>query len=764
MPAGPAVAGDPLAHAVEHIRSRSRKEGALYERGARELLAFLATRGKPLSAVRAVDVTAFKDLVRAREGEEKAGRERAKAKIAGACAYLRFESCRGAIEEDEALFFALNERIGSGVIASAFGEGVRARVLREAAGFRQTLTSSGKSEKRGSKELRAVARLLFFLERQGKTVEEIEPGDYLCFEEETKRGCAASSVLAGARAYLRSKGIAEKLGQAREGWLRPREIESLARLPAAWRDELLAFRKRLPEKLSASKRHAYVFGARELLLFALARGSAIESLRLADWQAFEAEIRARVERRESGPSWMSHALSGARRFLRERARSSGRIDEELLPEVTPADLAARAAIEVAGDRSRAALLEEVKAFAEERVRRGYSDYLGTRQGALALLRFLARQGRGVSEITAADWQAFLGEATRGTRYSGKAPLVAGAAAYLQLKVEQGVLARSPVPPPLVHRRSAPVLSEELANGLAALEEGLAAQDLALHTRRSYRSAVWTFLLWASEEHGVLRIGEITREMTTAYRLRLQSEPSSKGTPYAVMTQVGCLAALRFFFGWLVKTGRLLVDPTRHLCYPRLPRQLPRSLKVSEITRLIRSLPEDTFGLRDRAIVELLYGTGMRRAELAQLDLGDVDFEERQILIRQGKGGKDRVVPLGRKAKEALSRYLERARVRLVHGRDPGAVFLGRDGRRLGKGQVGERMRSRGLSVRLKLSPHLLRHSCATHLLRGRADIRHIQRLLGHESLQTTERYTKVELADLRGVIDRCHPREKGSKS
>jgi site-specific recombinase XerD len=337
----------------------------------------------------------------------------------------------------------------------------------------------------------------------------------------------------------------------------------------------------------------------------------------------------------------------------------------------------------------------------------------------------------------------------------------GASAYLRIKVEEGVIAKTALPQPRIQRASAPALGEGLSLGLVALEEAMGAQGLVEGTRRSYRRAVWSLLAWAAREHGLTSLAELTRDVLTAYRLRLQSEPSKKGELVAVSTQIGAMAALRFFFAWLVKTGRLLVDPTRHLPNPRPPRHLPRPLATSEIAYFIRSLPKDALGLRDRAAVELLYGTGMRRGELSALDLGDVDFEQRQVFIREGKGGKDRVVPLGGKAGEALRLYLQHARPKLVgRAEDRGALFLSRRGRRLGQGQLSDHLRALGRKVHLKLSPHRLRHSCATHLLKGRADIRHIQRLLGHESLVTTERYTKVEMADLRQVIDRCHPREK----
>ncbi len=753
------VEAGPLAEALAQVRGRSPKNAAMYERGAGELLAFLASSGKSLSEVRAEDVLAFKQVVRSRQGEDSTSRRRARFKIEGACLLLRTWSCRGEIREDEALFFALNERITPRVVASAFGDSLRARIVREASAFQQRLLASRMGRKRCSDFERAAVKLLFFLARVGKAVEEIEPADFVAFEEEAK-GVAGRLVLAGARAYLRSKGLSAELGQAEQAWTRPREVKKLARLSPGSRRELLAFRKRL-QGVAPSTRHAYAWGARELLLFIEARGLVLDRVTLGDWSAFEADVQAREAGGEIGQSWAPGALSGARRFLRDRAQRGGAIEPSLLPYVTPHDLEARCGIEAARSPQQAAIVHEVAAFACGRASRGYTDQSTARQGALQLLRFLARRGQRLADITPCDWEGFSREAKTGTRYRHALPLLSGASAYLRWKVEQGVLVRSPVPEPPVHRAQAPALPPELAASLAVLEEGMAAQDLAQGTRKLYRRAVWALLAWASEEHGVLRLSHITRDLLTAFRLRLQSEPSRKGTPYALLTQIGSLTALRFFFSWLVKTGRLLLDPTRHLPYPRPPRYLPRSLKVAEIVRLLRSLPNTTLGLRDRALIELLYGTGMRRGEVSKLDLADVDFEERRILIRQGKGSKDRVVPLGKKAKEALLAYLETARGKLLRGVDSGALFIGRGGGRLGKGQVSDRLKVLGRRLHLKLAPHLLRHSCATHLLRGRADIRHIQRLLGHESLATTERYTKVELSDLRGVIDRCHPREKG---
>jgi site-specific recombinase XerD len=288
---------------------------------------------------------------------------------------------------------------------------------------------------------------------------------------------------------------------------------------------------------------------------------------------------------------------------------------------------------------------------------------------------------------------------------------------------------------------------------------MALKDLSLSACREYHRAVVHFLAWLEAEHGIHDLAGVTREVVTAFSLGLQQKLSVKGAPYAVSTVNGILAALRFFFSALVASGQLLSDPSSHLGRGRHQERLPRPLKIMDVSRLLASLPRTTMGLRDRALVEILYGTGMRRAELCGLDLSDIDLEQRAISIRCGKGRKDRVVPLGKKAKEVLLCYLDHARPKLMR-EETRALFLSLEGRRLSPGHVTKHVRTLGQRAGVSVHPHLLRHSCATHLLRGRADIRHIQRLLGHSSLQTTEAYTRVEVSDLREVIQRCHPRER----
>ena len=168
-------------------------------------------------------------------------------------------------------------------------------------------------------------------------------------------------------------------------------------------------------------------------------------------------------------------------------------------------------------------------------------------------------------------------------------------------------------------------------------------------------------------------------------------------------------------------------------------------------------PGSSIGKRDRAILELLYGAGIRLGEAVRADVSDLDLRQGLLLVRNGKGKKDRVVPVGGRAALALGTYLADVRPELVK-RLESALFLSRDGARLSKIGLQAMVKRHGQAIGLHVSPHTLRHTCATHLLRGGADIRHVQELLGHRSLQTTALYTRVAIEDLRQVLARAHPR------
>jgi integrase/recombinase XerD len=222
------------------------------------------------------------------------------------------------------------------------------------------------------------------------------------------------------------------------------------------------------------------------------------------------------------------------------------------------------------------------------------------------------------------------------------------------------------------------------------------------------------------------------------------------------------SSVRSFFRFLMARGRILLDPAESLRL-RTPRRLPRRVpSEAELRRLLEEgFRDDSLALRDRAVIELLYGTGIRCGECVGLELEDVDLRGGRLFVRLGKGGRARVVPLVGQARAALEAYLGRSRARLAARKYGGgtALFLSRTGKRLGRDGIHFAiLRARNTSGgEAPLTPHLLRHACATHLLAGGADIRHVQTLLGHRSIETTALYTKVEAGVLRRAIEEAHP-------
>jgi integrase/recombinase XerC/integrase/recombinase XerD len=194
--------------------------------------------------------------------------------------------------------------------------------------------------------------------------------------------------------------------------------------------------------------------------------------------------------------------------------------------------------------------------------------------------------------------------------------------------------------------------------------------------------------------------------------------------------------------------------------PKRARKLPRVLTPEEVTALLDRIPAATpLDVRDRAMFELAYACGLRAEELVQLNVGSVDYESEEVRV-EGKGSKTRIVPAGEPALRAIARYVERARPALSDGRGEAALFLSKSGRRLSTSDVRRRLRvwARHASVQGGVHPHALRHSFATHLLDGGADLRAIQEMLGHASVSTTQIYTRVESARLKQAYERAHPR------
>jgi integrase/recombinase XerD len=261
-----------------------------------------------------------------------------------------------------------------------------------------------------------------------------------------------------------------------------------------------------------------------------------------------------------------------------------------------------------------------------------------------------------------------------------------------------------------------------------------------------------------EETGIRDARSVSEEQLAAYARHLERRTSRLGTPLAAASRASAISTVRRFFAFLAKAGHLLQDPAQAIPLPRHARLPSGILTESQARRFMAApFPGSVIGKRDRAILELLYGTGIRLSEAVRADVSDLDLREGMFLVRNGKGRKDRVVPVGGRAAIALGSYLADARPELVKRLEP-ALFLSRDGDRLSKVGLQAMVKRHAKTIGVHVSPHTLRHTCATHLLRGGADIRHVQELLGHRSLQTTALYTRVAIEDLRQVLARAHPR------
>ncbi len=290
-------------------------------------------------------------------------------------------------------------------------------------------------------------------------------------------------------------------------------------------------------------------------------------------------------------------------------------------------------------------------------------------------------------------------------------------------------------------------------------------DLALHygerTVIEYLAHVRAFFGWLDQK-GLGRAA-VKRQDLQAYQAELFALRKRDGKPYSAGFQVNRFSALRSFFGFLARRQILLTDPTAGLERPRLESRLPRSiLSLSEARRLVEAPNGSTpTGLRDRAILETLYATGIRATELIRLAPFDVDTEEGTLRVVRGKGGKDRNVPLTHAAAQAIEAYLAQGRPKLLSSSKASRqLFVSPRGGVLYRATLAQLVRTwaKRAGIKKHVSPHVFRHSVATHLLKRGADIRHIQALLGHACLSTTERYTRVEISDLKAVVKRAHPR------
>jgi site-specific recombinase XerD len=296
------------------------------------------------------------------------------------------------------------------------------------------------------------------------------------------------------------------------------------------------------------------------------------------------------------------------------------------------------------------------------------------------------------------------------------------------------------------------LSAAWTKALEQFDRDLAARSAAEATRKAYSNDVGQLAEWADAmdlEPGSLNHRDLRRFAAVL---------SERGISKAGVARK--LAAIRSFYGALVRAGAVAANPADLVSTPKQDRKLPRVLSREEMQTLLDRIPTRTpLEMRDRAMLELAYSCGLRAEEVVNLNTDSPDFDGERLRI-EGKGGKTRLVPMGEPAQAALTGYLERGRRALVGSGDESALLVSKSGRRLHPSDVRRRLQRwvREAAIAGGVSPHALRHSFATHLLEGGADLRSIQELLGHASLSTTQVYTQVEPSWLQSQYARSHPR------
>jgi site-specific recombinase XerD len=286
-----------------------------------------------------------------------------------------------------------------------------------------------------------------------------------------------------------------------------------------------------------------------------------------------------------------------------------------------------------------------------------------------------------------------------------------------------------------------------SSALERFDDWQRAHGMGDKTRRAYGADLAQLADWAAERD--LRPDELGHRELRHFAGVVSERGAAKSTVARK------LAAIRTFYRQLVERGDLTANPADLVSSPKKDNYLPRVLKPREVSELLERIPASSpLDLRDRAMLELAYAAGLRAEELVNLDTTGVDPDAEEVRV-EGKGGRTRVVPVGEHAWKALDRYLARGRAALATG-DSEALFLSKSGRRLSTSDVRRRLRLQ--ARRAGITPHTLRHSFATHLLEGGADLRAIQELLGHASIGTTQTYTRVESKRLKTVYARSHPR------
>ena len=304
---------------------------------------------------------------------------------------------------------------------------------------------------------------------------------------------------------------------------------------------------------------------------------------------------------------------------------------------------------------------------------------------------------------------------------------------------------------------------DLAVFINRYRQSLELANFALVTIRGYMRMLGKFSEFL-EEQGITDIQAIQTEHIQAYQRELLYSLNRQWKPNQPTNLNNHLKAIKGLFKFMTRQGYLSQNPANAIDYAKTPQRLPRTvLEENEVVKLV-SQPDITnpTGYRDRTILEVLYSTAIRRNELLCLKPGDIDWEKGFIRINQGKGGKDRVVPVGKIASRFLENYVKLVRVDLQRLTNNEYLFLSKYGKRLSEAALKELIykHAKAAGIERRISPHVFRHTCATHLVKNKANIRCVQEMLGHKSLDTTQLYTRITITDLKEAHKRCHPREK----
>jgi integrase/recombinase XerC/integrase/recombinase XerD len=302
------------------------------------------------------------------------------------------------------------------------------------------------------------------------------------------------------------------------------------------------------------------------------------------------------------------------------------------------------------------------------------------------------------------------------------------------------------------------LSPAWREALGRFDRQLAARGMAEKTRRAYGNDVGELAAWATDAGVPPKAVDYRR--LRRYAARLAGGAGEGARALSPPTVARKFASIRAFYRQMVERGEVDQNPADLVTHARRRSPLPKAMRTDELDQLLDRMPVGTpLEARDRAMLELTYSCGLRCEEVVNVDVGDLDFDAEELRVL-GKGSKTRIVPVGEPAQKAVEDYLAAARPSLVTNADEPALFLSKRGRRLSPSDVRRRLRTwlRHAGLPGDASPHALRHSFATHLLEGGADLRAIQELLGHASVSTTQIYTRVESARLRRQYSRSHPR------